>query len=59
MFGSKRKKEVDVRLTDKQLKEVLKNMSRKERKEFVKRQRRAEADRDWDALLLSELFMDD
>ncbi len=59
MFGSKKNKEYDVRLTEKQVKELTQNMSRQERKEFGKRQRQAEADRQWDAMIMSELFMDD
>ena len=58
MFGSK-KKEYDVRLTEKQIKQLTKDMGRSERKEFEKRQRQAEADRQWDAMIMSELFMDD
>ena len=34
MFGSKKNKEYDVRLTEKQVKELTKTMSRGERKEF-------------------------
>lgn len=59
MFGSKKHKEYDVRLTEKQVKQITKDMSRSERKEFEKRQRQAEADRQWEAMIMSELFMDD
>ena len=59
MFGSKKNKEYDVRLTDKQIQQITKDMSRSERKEFNKRQRQMEADRQWDAMIMSELFMDD
>ena len=38
-----RKKEYDVRLTEKQSKELTKTMSRRDRKEFEKKQRRAQA----------------
>ena len=38
-----RKKEYDVRLTEKQIKELTKTMSRRDRKEFEKKQRRAQA----------------
>lgn len=56
MFGSKKNKEYDVRLTEKQLQQITKDMSRAERKEFEKRQRQAEADRQWDAMIMSELL---
>ena len=59
MFGSKKNKEYDVRLTEKQMKQITKDMSRTERKEFEKRQKQAEADRQWEAMIMSELFMDD
>lgn len=58
MFGFG-KKEQDVRLTEKQIQELTKNMSRSELKEFEKKQKEAEADRDWDAMIFSEIFMDD
>ncbi len=58
MFGFG-KKEQDVRLTEKQIQELTKNMSRSELKEFERKQRQAEADRDWDAMIFSEIFMDD
>ena len=56
MFGSKKNKEYDIRLTEKQVKELTKTMSRGERKEFEKRQRQAESDRQWDAMIMNELF---
>ena len=56
MFG--KKKEYDVRLTEKQVRELTKNMSRSERKEFEKNQRRAQADREWNALMMAEVFSD-
>ena len=59
MFGAKKNKEYDVCLTEKQLQQLTKDMSRSERKEFEKRQRQAESDRQWDAMITSELFMDD
>ena len=59
MFGFGGNKDKDVRLTEKQIQELTKNMSRQERKEFEKRQRQAEADRDWDAMIFSEIFMDE
>ena len=59
MFGSKKNKEYDVRLTYNQIQQITKDMSRSEHKEFEKRQRQAEADRQWDAMIFSELFMDD
>lgn len=58
MFGFG-KKDYDVRLTEKQVKELTKNMSKQELKEFQKKQKQAEADRDWDAMFFSEIFMDD
>ena len=58
MFGSKKNREYDVRLTEKQLQLISKDMSRSEQKEFEKRQRQAEADRQWDAMIMSELFID-
>ncbi len=59
MFGSKKNKEQDVRLTEKQIREMKENMSWQERREFDRRQRQEEADRHWDAMIMSELFMDD
>lgn len=59
MFGFGGNKDKDVRLTKKQIQELTKNMSRQERKEFDKRQCQAEADRDWDAMIFSEIFMDE
>lgn len=57
MFGSKKNKKYDVRLTGKQLQQLTKDMSRSERKEFEKRQRQAESDRQWDAMIM--IFIDD
>lgn len=60
MFGfGKSKKEYDVRLTEKQMNDLMQNMSRQERREFAKRQKQARSDREWDALMTAELFMDD
>ena len=59
MFGIGSKKEYDVRLTEKQVRELKKNMSRSERKDFEKKQRRARADREWNAMMMAEIFMDD
>ena len=59
MFGFGGDNDKDVRLTEKQIQELTKNMSRQERKEFNKRQKQAQADREWDALMMTELFMDD
>ena len=56
MFG--KSKDVDVRLTEKQVRELTKNMSKSERREFEKKQRQAEDDRLWDAMIMSELFDD-
>ena len=60
MFGfGKSNKDVDVRLTEKQIKELMQNMSKQERKEFIRKQKQAQSDREWDALMMAELFMDD
>ncbi len=59
MFGFGKKKEYDVRLTEKQIQELTKTMSRRDRKEFEKKQRRAQADREWEALMMAEVFSDD
>ena len=59
MFGFGKSKEYDVRLTEKQMRELMQNMSKQEREEFERRQKQAESDRDWDALMMTELFMDD
>ena len=59
MFGFRRNKEYDVRLTEKQMKELTKNMSRREYKDFEKRQRQARNDRELDELMMMEVFMDD
>lgn len=60
MFGSgKKEKEYDVRLTGKQIKDLTKNMSKKELKEFNRRQEQVRADRDWDEMMMMDLFMDD
>lgn len=57
MFGIR--KEVDVRLTEKEIQKLTKNMSRSERKDFERRQKQARDDREWDALMMMEVFMDD
>ena len=57
MFG--RRKEVDVRLTEKEIQKLTKNMSRSERKDFERRQKKARDDRERDALMMMEVFMDD
>lgn len=59
MFGFGKSKEYDVRLTEKQMRELTQNMSKQERKDFEKRQKRAQSDREWDMLMMAELFMDD
>ena len=58
MFGFGKSKEYDVRLTEKQMQELAKNMTKQERKEFNKRQKQAKSDREWDALMMAELFLD-
>ncbi len=60
MFGFGRSnKEYDVRLTEKQMREVTENMSKSERKQFEKKQRQLRDDKEWDALMMMEIFMDD
>ncbi len=59
MFGFGKNKEYDVHLTEKEMRNLTKNMSRSERKDFEKRRRQAEDDRDWDTLMMMEVFMDD
>lgn len=60
MFGfGKSNKKYDVRLTEKQMRELTKNMTNRERKEFNKRQKQARADREWNALMMAEIFFDD
>ncbi|MBR1524454.1 MAG: hypothetical protein IJ641_08365 [Lachnospiraceae bacterium] len=51
MFGSKKNKEYDIRLTEKQVKELTKTMSRGERKEFEKRQRQAVGYNDYERVV--------
>ena len=58
MFGSKKNKEYDVRLTEKQVRELTQNMSRQERKEFEKRQRQAEGDGLWNKMTNSVWIID-
>lgn len=58
MFGFGKSKEYDVRLTEKQMRELTQDMSKQERKEFEKRQKRAQSDKEWDMLMMAELFMD-
>ena len=57
MFGNKKK--YNVSLSEKQIKELTKNMSSKQKKEFVKRCKEARADREWDMLMMMEVFMDE
>ena len=59
MFGFGKSKEYDVRLTEKQMRDLTANMTRRERYDFEKRQRQAESDREWDAMMWAEIFMDD
>ncbi len=59
MFGFGKSKEYDVRLTEKQIQDLTKNMSKSARRTFEKRQRQAESDREWDQLMIMEVFMDD
>lgn len=57
MFGNKKK--YNVSLSEKQIKELTKNISSKQKKEFVKRCKEAQSDREWDMLMMMEVFMDD
>ena len=57
MFGNKKK--YNVSLSEKQIKELTKNMSSKQNKEFAKRCKEAQSDREWDMLMMMEVFMDD
>ena len=57
MFGNKKK--YNVSLTEKQIKELTKNMSSKQKKKFLKRCKEARSDREWDMLMMMEVFMDE
>ncbi len=59
MFGFGREKERDVRLTEREIRDLKKNMTRSERREFEKRQERAQADREWEEIMLFDLFEED
>ncbi len=59
MFGFGKSKEYDVRLTEKQMRDLTKNMSKSERRAFEKKQKQAKYDREWDQLMMMEVFMDD
>ena len=59
MLGFGKSKEYDVRLAEKQMQELAKTLSNKGRKEIDKRQKQAKSDREWDALMMAELFFDD
>ena len=59
MFGSGRDKEKNVRLTEREIRELTKNMTRSERREFERKQERARADREWDEIMLFDLFEDE
>ena len=60
MFGfGKKEKEYDVRLTENQIKDMTSKMSKMELKEFNQRQKQAEADRDWDEMMMMDMFLDD
>ena len=58
MFGFGKSRSSDARLTEKEIREIEKNMSPRELKEFKKRLAQAEADRDWDLLMLADLLDD-
>ena len=58
MFGFGKSKSRDVRLTEKEIREIEKNMSSRELKEFKRRLAQAEADRDWDLFMLTDLLDD-
>ncbi|MCD8117929.1 MAG: hypothetical protein LUE29_00310 [Lachnospiraceae bacterium] len=55
----RKKKEKDVRLSEKELNKLKSGMSRSERKEFEKRQKKAEEDRFWNEIMFAATFMDD
>ena len=57
MFGNKKK--YTVSLSEKQIIELTKNMSNKQKKEFQKQYKQAQSDREWDMLMMMEVFMDD
>ena len=57
MFGNKKK--YNVSLTEKQKKELTKNMSSKQKKEFQKQCKQVRLDREWDMLMMMEVFMDE
>lgn len=57
-FG-KGKTQSSLFVSEKEMKEFKKNMSRSELKEFEKRQKQARDDREWDALMMAEIFSDD
>ncbi len=59
MFGFGKEKERDVRLTEREIRDLKKNMTRSERREFEKRQERAQADREWEEIMLFDLFEED
>ena len=58
LFGFGKSRSGDARLTEKEIREIEKNMSPRELKEFKKRLAQAEADRDWDLLMLADLLDD-
>ena len=57
MFGNKKKRYVS--LSEKEIKELTKKMNSKQKKEFLKRCKEAQSDREWDMLMMLEVFMDD
>ena len=57
MFENKKK--YTVSLSEKQIIELTKNMSNKQKKEFQKQYKQAQSDREWDMLMMMEVFMDD
>lgn len=57
MFGNKKKRYVS--LSERDIKELTKKMNSKQKKEFLKRCKEAQSDREWDMLMMLEVFMDD
>ena len=59
MFGFGKKKEYDVRLSESQLRELTQSMGKQERKAFEKKQKEFEKDREWESIMMAEVFWDD
>ncbi len=59
MFGFRKSKEYNVRLSEREMRELTKNMSKRDRKEFNRRQEQAEMDAFEDMIMYMEVFADD